>query len=49
MHDDFSPEDLPVQQDGRWFVAENDPADRRGKQDEDRALLKEGLRVWYKA
>jgi hypothetical protein len=48
MHADSSPEDLPVQQDRRWFVAENDPADRRGKQDEDRALFKEEFQVLHK-
>jgi alkylation response protein AidB-like acyl-CoA dehydrogenase len=48
MHADFSPEALPVQQDRRRFVAENDPADLHGKQGEDGALLKAGLRVWYK-
>ena len=48
MHLDFSPEDLAFQQEVRTFIAENYPADLRGKQDEGDELSKEDFLSWHK-
>ena len=48
MHLDFSPEDLAFQQEVRAFIAENYPAELRGKQDEGDELSKEDFLSWHK-
>ena len=48
MHLDFSPEDLAFQQEVRAFIAENYPAELRGKQDEGDELSKEDFLAWHK-
>jgi hypothetical protein len=48
VHLDFSPEDLAFQQEVRTFIAENYPADLRGKQDEGDELSKEDFLSWHK-
>ena len=48
MDMEFSPEDLAFQQEVRSFIAENYPADLRGKQDEGDELAKEDFLAWHK-
>jgi alkylation response protein AidB-like acyl-CoA dehydrogenase len=48
MDMEFSPEDLAFQQEVRQFIAENYPADLRGKQDEGEELAKEDFLAWHK-
>jgi alkylation response protein AidB-like acyl-CoA dehydrogenase len=48
MHLNFSPEDLAFRQDVRSFIAENYPADLRGKQSEDDELSKEDFLLWHR-
>lgn len=48
MHLDFSPEDLAFQQEVRHFIAENYPADLRGKQDEGEEMSKEDFLSWHR-
>lgn len=48
MDMEFSPEDLAFQQEVRDFIAENYPADLRGKQDEGEELSKEDFLAWHK-
>ena len=48
MDMEFSPEDLAFQQEVRDFIAENYPAELRGKQDEGEELSKEDFLVWHK-
>ncbi len=45
---EFSPEDLAFQQEVRQFIAENYPADLRGKQDEGEELSKQDFLAWHK-
>jgi alkylation response protein AidB-like acyl-CoA dehydrogenase len=48
VHLDFSPEDLAFQQEVRTFIAENYPADLRGKQDEGEEMSKEDFLAWHR-
>ncbi len=48
MHLDFSPEDLAFQQEVRTFIAENYPADLRGKQDEGDEISKDDFLSWHR-
>jgi alkylation response protein AidB-like acyl-CoA dehydrogenase len=48
MNLEFSPEDLAFQQEVRTFIAENYPAELRGKQDEGEELSKEDFLSWHK-
>ncbi|WP_447754246.1 acyl-CoA dehydrogenase family protein [Sphingopyxis fribergensis] len=48
MDMEFSPEDLAFQQEVRQFIAENYPAELRGKQDEGEELAKEDFLAWHK-
>ncbi|MBA3940605.1 MAG: pimeloyl-CoA dehydrogenase large subunit [Sphingopyxis sp.] len=48
MDMEFSPEDLAFQQEVRAFIAENYPAELRGKQDEGEELSKEDFLAWHK-
>ena len=48
MDMEFSPEDLAFQQEARQFIAENYPAELRGKQDEGEELSKEDFLAWHK-
>ncbi len=48
MDMEFSPEDLAFQQEVRQFIAENYPAELRGKQDEGEELSKEDFLAWHK-
>ena len=48
MHLDFSPEDMAFQQEVRSFIAENYPAQLRGKQDEGDDLSKEDFLQWHR-
>ena len=48
MHLDFSPEDLEFQREVRAFIAENYPAELRGKQDEGDELSKEDFLSWHR-
>lgn len=48
MRRNFSHQDLAFQQNMRSFIAENYPADLRGKQGEDNALSKEDFLSWHK-
>ena len=48
MDMEFSPEDLAFQQEVRTFIAENYPADLRGKQDEGDELSKEDFLSWHR-
>ena len=48
MHLEFSPEDLAFQQEVRTFIAENYPADLRGKQDEGEEMSKEDFLAWHR-
>ncbi len=48
MNLDFSPEELAFQQEVRTFIAENYPAQLRGKQDEGDELGKEDFLSWHR-
>ncbi|MBD3746490.1 MAG: acyl-CoA dehydrogenase family protein [Sphingopyxis terrae] len=48
MDMEFSPEDLAFQKEVRDFIAENYPAELRGKQDEGDELTKEDFLAWHK-
>jgi len=48
MDMEFSPEDLAFQQEVRDFIAENYPAELRGKQDEGDELTKEDFLSWHR-
>ncbi|MBL0767520.1 acyl-CoA dehydrogenase family protein [Sphingopyxis sp. XHP0097] len=48
MDMEFSPEDLAFQKEVRDFIAENYPAELRGKQDEGEELSKEDFLAWHK-
>lgn len=48
MDMEFSPEDLAFQQEVRDFIAENYPAELRGKQDEGEELSKQDFLAWHK-
>jgi len=48
VHLDFSPEDLEFQREVRAFIAENYPAELRGKQDEGDELSKEDFLSWHR-
>lgn len=48
MHLDFSPENLEFQREVRAFIAENYPAELRGKQDEGDELSKEDFLSWHR-
>jgi alkylation response protein AidB-like acyl-CoA dehydrogenase len=48
VHLDFSPEDMAFQQEVRSFIAENYPAQLRGKQDEGDDLSKEDFLQWHR-
>ncbi|QUM71200.1 acyl-CoA dehydrogenase family protein [Sphingopyxis granuli] len=48
MDMEFSPEDLAFQKEVRDFIAENYPADLRGKQDEGDELTKEDFLAWHR-
>ncbi|NBW75335.1 MAG: pimeloyl-CoA dehydrogenase large subunit [Sphingomonadaceae bacterium] len=48
MDIDFSPEDLAFRDEVRTFIAENYPADLRGKQDEGDELSKEDFLSWHR-
>lgn len=48
MEMEFSPEELAFQQEVRTFIAENYPAQLRGKQDEGDELSKEDFLAWHK-
>ena len=48
MDMEFSPEDLAFQKEVRDFIAENYPAELRGKQDEGEELAKEDFLAWHK-
>jgi alkylation response protein AidB-like acyl-CoA dehydrogenase len=48
MDMEFSPEDLAFQKEVRDFIAENYPAQLRGKQDEGEELSKEDFLAWHK-
>ncbi len=48
MNLDFSPEELTFQQEVRTFIAENYPAQLRGKQDEGDELGKEDFLSWHR-
>jgi alkylation response protein AidB-like acyl-CoA dehydrogenase len=48
MNLDFAPEDLAFREEVRTFIAENYPAELRGKQDEGDELAKEDFLSWHK-
>lgn len=48
MDIEFSPEDLAFREEVRTFIAENYPAELRGKQDEGEELAKEDFLAWHK-
>ncbi|MGB3320180.1 MAG: acyl-CoA dehydrogenase family protein [Sphingopyxis granuli] len=48
MDMEFSPEDLAFQKEVRDFIAENYPAELRGKQDEGDELTKEDFLAWHR-
>jgi alkylation response protein AidB-like acyl-CoA dehydrogenase len=48
MHIDFSPEDIAFREEVRTFIAENYPAELRGKQDEGDELEKEDFLSWHR-
>jgi alkylation response protein AidB-like acyl-CoA dehydrogenase len=48
MDIDFSPEDLAFRDEVRTFIAENYPAELRGKQDEGDELAKEDFLSWHR-
>jgi alkylation response protein AidB-like acyl-CoA dehydrogenase len=48
VHLDFSPENLEFQREVRAFIAENYPAELRGKQDEGDELSKEDFLSWHR-
>jgi alkylation response protein AidB-like acyl-CoA dehydrogenase len=48
MNLDFSPEEIAFQQEVRTFIAENYPAELRGKQDEGDELSKEDFLSWHR-
>lgn len=48
MDMEFSPEDLAFQKEVRDFIAENYPAELRGKQDEGEELTKADFLAWHK-
>jgi hypothetical protein len=48
MNLDFSPEEIAFRDEVRAFIADNYPADLRGKQDEGDELSKEDYLAWHK-